>query len=320
MRIIVPVRGPDFEYLFDEFEYFVKDIVNYSSNPYLVKLLDEEGQYSKIKDITFAMIYSSDYLGNTDERILEIKNRHKSFCIDYIEDFIEINITLKNSLKEKSFPYIADHILQKLALLLNLSYNTKVDFLKGVVYSNEEYIGESCLVINSLDYAYEHANTMNWPKYKRVGLSKTIKWFVKYDVHLEGNSQGKFQRALNAFSYQFISVLDNEITHLFWCMLGIEALLAEGSNSIFSQIKLKSWLIFGEPTEYKKKLSKLYNYRSRLFHGDFNFPAKYSADYDAFEKEYYDYSAFARSILMALIKELIIRSESEFKFEYTLVE
>lgn len=69
------------------------------------------------------------------------------------------------------------------------------------------------------------------------------------------------QRAINAFSYLFSNINEKDSSNLFWIMLGIEALLAEDAHNIINQIKTKTSLILGEPTEYKKKLDKLYNYR-----------------------------------------------------------
>ena len=67
-----------------------------------------------------------------------------------------------------------------------------------------------------------------------------------------------------------------------------------------------------------QKLGKLYDYRSRLIHGDIDIFPKFYTDYESFDIEYGDYSDFAVSILIALIRELIEKQKSEFEFELKL--
>lgn len=75
---------------------------------------------------------------------------------------------------------------------------------------------------------------------------------------------------------------------------------------------------YSKPTEYTKKLNELYDYRSRLIHGDTNIYPSFYFDYQGFRKEYNDYLAFGTSILIALIRELIYKQKTEFEFELKL--
>lgn len=319
MRITIPIRGPEYEKLEREYEHFIKDLSNYGNNPELIKLIDNEEKYRNIQTLTFTIIKSSELQEKTDDRISAIKSKHPNFHTKYIDDFLVLNLTLKTKYLEKwGFHIFVNNLIQKLSLLVNLSYATKVDFLEGVIYDNDEYVATTELLISTIDYAYQHADDMNWPRLKSVDFNKTVNWFVTNNIHLDGNSKNKLHRAINAFSYLFSNLKEKDTSQLFWNMLGIEALLAEGTNSISSQIRVKSSLVLGEPLEYKKKLTKLYDYRSRFIHGDFNFPAKFSADFEIFEDEYWDYLTFSSSILLALIRKLIEKSENEYKFEYKL--
>ncbi|HYK77932.1 MAG TPA: hypothetical protein VEV16_13220, partial [Daejeonella sp.] len=123
-------------------------------------------------------------------------------------------------------------------------------------------------------------------------------------------------RALNAFSQMFGKNTDPNSSFLFWSILGIEALLAEGNNNILNQIKSKCILLFGEPKEFKKKINHLYDYRSRFVHGDINIPPKFFFIDEKFELEYWEYLNFSISILIALIRKLIRDDKTEFNFEY----
>lgn len=111
-------------------------------------------------------------------------------------------------------------------------------------------------------------------------------------------------------------------------MLGIEALLIEGNQSITDQFRQKSILILGEPKEFKKKLSKLYDYRSKLIHGRHDIFPRFYKDYSYVMNEnhvdkggtleYFEQLNFATSILLALIRELIIAKKDCFEFEFQL--
>lgn len=322
MRICIPLRGPDEEIIYSDFEKFINDFKNFKNTDSIKLLLDEyEEKYQQFEQINFDVIYSSNFEKKEDEYIKSLSQKHSFFHIEYIEEFLIIDITFKsNSRENDDFSEITiEFLLSRLALILNLTYATKIDFLHGVIYSNEnKYIGKTNIILSSLDFAYYEQIKIKWPKVIGLELKDTLNWYILNNLHTDVNSKNKLQRAINSFSYQFSSLHEKDTSVLFWTMLGIEALLAEGNSNIINQIKVKSTIILGEPMEYKKKLDKLYNYRSRFVHGDINFPPKFSSDYDNFEDEYYQYLSLATSILLALIRTLIKQNKSEFLFEYQL--
>lgn len=80
-------------------------------------------------------------------------------------------------------------------------------------------------------------------------------------------------RVLSAFSYFLTPDGYEEIFNAF---IGLEALYStDGSISVLEQIKRKSELLFGKIDGLNKKISKMYNVRSRLMHGTLPFPSKY---------------------------------------------
>jgi hypothetical protein len=215
----------------------------------------------------------------------------------------------------------SNSILCKLSLILSLTYSTKIDFLRGVVFSSKgDHIGNTHALLSSLDNVHKHAMDMKWPRIPALALDETIQWFTSSGIHPDARSKNTIHRAINAWSYQFTHLHERETSILFWTMLGIEALMANGSNNISVQIQAKTSILFGEPKEYSKKLSKLYNYRSRLVHGELNFVAKFSLDLEKPFMEYSDYLDFASSILLALIRTLIKSDKQEFTFQYSLRE
>ncbi|WP_162427666.1 HEPN domain-containing protein [Pontibacter pudoricolor] len=319
MIIYIPIRGPEIPKLNSEFERFLKDFHELSETDQIRELIDYEVGHQYIASLSFHIIDTS-IEGKVNKEIELISEGYSFFRVGATNTFIKIELNLVYTIDDKIFAEIkADNIISKLSLLISLTYATKVDFLEGVILSNDHsYLGKSEILLSTIDYAYEHALKVGWPKITTLELSKTLAWFKDNSLHTDGCSKNKLHRAINAFSYQFSALHEHDTSILFWTVLGIEALLAEGNTNIMNQIKIKSSIILGQPLDYKKKLDKLYNYRSRFVHGEINFPPKFSDDYDNFEIEYWDYLHFATSILISLIRYLISENKVEYRFEYSL--
>lgn len=322
MKVYIPVRGTEIEELYPEFERFLNDFREISETSLLQKQIDNYSpEYQQLEKIAFEVIYSSRFEKKEDKRIMELSKKHSFFHNEYIEDFLLIDLVFKNEKWEtdQSSGITLNFMLSRFALLLNLTYATNIDLLPGAVYSNDnKFLAETEIILSSIDYAYEEQLKKKWPKISGLNLTQVLEWYSSNGLHTDFNSRNKLHRAINSFSYQFSNIREKDTSILFWTMVGIEALLAEGNTNIITQIKEKLSLILGEPIEFKRRLDKLYNYRSRFVHGDINFPAKFSSDYENFEIEYYNYLHFATSILLALIRTLIIQNKSEFKFHYIL--
>lgn len=322
MICFLPVRGPEVRELEDEYERFLSEFSNLSRSEELLKLVDYRGEacFSKLN---IEVIYSNKTQKNEDSRIKEIRLKHKSWKTEWVENFLRIEVIYEDHRNEDDeFAEITwNFILPKLIFIINLTYATKVDFLPGLILSNEgTYLGKSKLILSSLDDVHEYSMKIEWPNLHGLKLDQVIEWYNEFNLHPDDLSKNKLHRAMNAFSHSFSALHEKDTSVLFWAMLGIEALLAEGSNNIINQIKVKASIILGEPKQFKNKLDKLYNYRSRFVHGDINFPAKFSSNYDNFKGEYWDYLSFANSILIALIRHLIEQKKDKFTFEYKLID
>lgn len=326
MKITIPIRGSDFEEAYESYKLFLNELIHFSHNVKLVTLIDvlpvpEKNEIPLIDDIEFSLLCGNAFYNDEPEIISELKGKHSFFHTAYINEYLVIDLTLKheNELPSDYFEYLIDDYLTRLNFLINLSYATNVDFLPGVIYTNtNKFIGKTKVIVSSIMHAYVHANKIRWPKIKNVSLNETINWFHKFDMHPNKRSKCNAHRAINAFSQLFGDIKSDDSSDLFWVMLGIESLLADGIQSISYQIKEKSNIILGKPIEFTKKLTKLYDYRSRLIHGDFNIFPRFYKDYGTYEEEYWDYLFFATSILIALIRELIATQKVEFEFELKL--
>lgn len=328
MIIYIPIRGPElleprYDQVIKEYERFLNDFTCLEHSSELGKLIDEKDRYRKFKSVNFSIIYSSNSKNEEDDEIFRIKKKYEFFRSEYNSEFLKISLqNIEGRVVDVSFAKIEiNHMINKLSLLVNLTYGSKIDFISGIIISTEgKYLGKTDTLLSTLEFAYKHAVDIGWPVIKPIKLEETLKWFMSNNLHTDDISKNSLHRAVNAFSYQFSSLEERDTSALFWTMLGIEALLAEGTANIIGQIKSKSSIILGQPIDYKKKLNKLYNYRSRFIHGDIDFPAKFSADYENFEVEYWDYLNFASSILLELIRTLIVMNKNKFVFEYRLSE
>jgi hypothetical protein len=325
MKITIPIRGSDFESAYTSYELFLSEIIRLSNNPKLISLIDDKvisdkNEIPRIIDIVFKIVEGNIQDNTEPEFATRLNQKHSFFHPEWISEYLIIDLTIKDEDELGDYNrFLINSYLTRLNLLINLSYSTNVDFLPGVIYSNtDEYIGETEIIISSIMNAYEHSTKIKWPVIKNLTLMDTVNWFHKFDIHPNNRSRNNVHRAINAFSQLFGNLKSKNSADLFWIMLGIESLLAEGSQSISYQIKEKSIIILGKPTEYTKKLGKLYDYRSRLIHGDIDIFPKFYTDYESFDIEYGDYLDFAVSILIALIRELIEKQKSEFEFELKL--
>jgi hypothetical protein len=123
-------------------------------------------------------------------------------------------------------------------------------------------------------------------------------------------------RAFNAFSYLFIDPLDDQSVLLFWSLIGIEALYVSPSAKIMEQVRERSELLLGPVTAFKKKLSRMYDFRSKFIHGALPFPGKFFTqnarpEYKQFADEVNEASMLAQAILTATLQEMVIRDWNE---------
>jgi hypothetical protein len=327
MKITIPIRGSDFETAYESYELFLEEIPKLSNNQKLISLIDSKERPNQsgkplIEKISFQIITEDEEEEEERNACIEIINHnYPVFRTDFITEYFIIDLQI---IDEEIFPpdplsFLVNNILNRLCFLINLSYSSNVDFINGVIYSNSnKYIAKTKMIGSSIMFAYEHAVKINWPIIKSLNLIDTIDWYLKFDIHPDDKSTNRAHRAINSFSQLIDNLVSRNSDYLFWVMLGIEALLAEDIQGISKQIREKSTLILGKPTEYTSKLNKLYDYRSRLVHGNYNIFPRFYSEYETYEEEYEDYLAFATSILIALIRELIKSQKIEFEFELKL--
>jgi len=157
---------------------------------------------------------------------------------------------------------------------------------------------------------------------KNDRFKKTILWVENYQNQTDSVSDDKIGRALNAFSYMFNDRggEGDDGTELFWIMVGLESLYAKGNKDIVTQVNSKSQFFLGQRKEFKKSFQDLYDYRSRLVHGELNFSHKFLL-VDNTDKIFnhwmklYDNQNLAVAVLVASFQKLILSNRTSLDFE-----
>ncbi|APX99718.1 HEPN domain-containing protein [Lacinutrix venerupis] len=170
---------------------------------------------------------------------------------------------------------------------------------------------------------FDYSIEKKWPKFENLGIRKTWNWFITIlnPVDIDELSSTDLSRAFNAFSYLYEE--SEEINKLFWTMVGIEAIYVKGKEGISQQIKEKGQLFLGEIEEFKKRLTKMYDYRSSFIHGSKNFPSFFHIDdaiysYENFNTELFEILFTAESMLIATIQKIAKENRQRLNFKYVI--
>jgi hypothetical protein len=151
-------------------------------------------------------------------------------------------------------------------------------------------------------------------------------WVFAQNGMLTGYSDTPASRALNYFTYLFAEGRFNDLfSDLVWALAGIEALLVEGGRSSLGQLreKLPAALVFRADHEwFERKLRNMYDYRSRMVHGDRQMRSAFRGNEMETDKRFDeedDSSRLAVGLLLLLLQECAARQVSKLEFKTILL-
>jgi hypothetical protein len=196
---------------------------------------------------------------------------------------------------------------------------------KGALYVNGRYHKNLKGVFSSLDDAILHSQErVNWPVVRSLAIKKVWDWMTRLKGFDQGIGEGRAGRAMAALSYLAIadSLIDNDLD-IVWALMGLEAIYCHGSSGVMNQLLEKCQLLLGPLERNKKILSEMYNLRSRVVHGNFDLPVRYSyydssPKYEKFHLGTYRAALLAQVMLVATIQQLIERDLTELNFKHIL--
>ena len=212
--------------------------------------------------------------------------------------------------------------IQELTIVANLARPGTLNVSDAFLFVDGRQSRSTSTIINRLENSVKYVQQTGWPLLKDLQLEKVWTWVIKQNL---ANSFGfsPVARAYNALSHLFVESGKDDSLDLFWALMGVEALYAQGSTGIMEQISEKTRVLFGERLEHKKHLSRMYGLRSKFIHGDLPFPGRfYPWDASPEAEQYYEglfqATYLAKAILIATLHILIERDWSGLQFDYTV--
>jgi hypothetical protein len=165
------------------------------------------------------------------------------------------------------------------------------------------------------------ADQMKWPPLEWIELQTVWKWLCEDEGFTYRFSNSPLGRALCALSFLMSDRpwAGAYMSDLIWSMIALEALYGRGNIDMTNQLVEKTQLFLGPQKDFKSAVKKMYHYRSRLLHGDLDFPSAHSGDSDDnFISESARASSIASSILVSTLQRMVRRNIRELRFQYVI--
>jgi hypothetical protein len=175
----------------------------------------------------------------------------------------------------------------------------------------------------SLQQAAKVAAQMGWPCLAELDIYAVWGWATKYLHEIDGFGGTPMSRAVAAFSRLFEHKTTDEPMRLLWSLVGLEALYVTGKSEIAQQVREKAQAFLGPQSAFKKKLTRMYDFRPRFVHGDLDFPdlCLFGDARDAvsrYDDELLEATAVAVAVLVGTIQEVIRRDWAGLRFQYSV--
>lgn len=256
----------------------------------------------------------------------------KIYAIHSIFDkFTDETIPLKDlsdamCLSNSYFLGVFERRIYDLIIAINIAWVGSLDADEGALYINNVFRKRTNKIWAELNWVYKFSEEKGWPILHKLCIKETWNWINSRNGYLHDLGGTPLDRALSAFSYLFHNngnfIADMDI---FWTMVGIEALYTNNSTAIKEQIISKCQVVLGNQVHYKKIFKGMYDLRSRLIHGDLNFPGNFfihdgTKEFDTYFSKISDASLMAKAILIATFQQMIINDLEILEFSISLVD
>lgn len=208
-----------------------------------------------------------------------------------------------------------------LMLVMNICRPGVLNSFAGYVFQNDIFVDQTSAMRSNLQFAAKQAQVRRWPRLRKIPLAKAWTWLTRQDTMQSWFSETPLGRAICAFTYFFGDHHwgSENLLELFWSLVGLEAVYCRGNYEIANQLIEKTQLVLGKQRDFKNAVKKMYHYRSRLVHGDIDFPGQFNQDADdSFFDESADYARTAAAILVATLQTMCTRDLDELQFTYGL--
>jgi hypothetical protein len=233
------------------------------------------------------------------------------------------------STKEQAYFHTAalnlEHELGLLLLAANIARPGSLSAAEGFAFVNGERVGEAYpFYAETLFGAVEASNETGWPRLASTSIRETWEWLRGSRSMVDGVGVGRLGRALAALSHLTTDTLSRSSSiDLFWVLLGLEALYARGNVGLKEQLLGKSEVVLGPRMENKRLFGAVYDFRSRLIHGDVDLPVRFSRfnaaeKYENFHDELHRNEKIALAALVGTLQWMVMNNRYELDFAYAL--
>ena len=214
---------------------------------------------------------------------------------------------------------------QQLYLAMNLCVQGAGNFFNACYPNNPKpHFPPPELSNHHLENAWIEAHKWGWPKLVELSLPQTWDWLnkhVTYNLNIAKIAPQKAAFVLLEIAKSDIPFFGaNEILLLSQV---IEGFLVKETDNIGRLLKNRIELILGTPSSDKNWLSKFYNLRSRIIHGDYPIirPSYYhekDEDVNNYISEYFVPIIRSIAVVLSLMQDLIKHSSTEYEFKETI--
>jgi hypothetical protein len=217
----------------------------------------------------------------------EFPGQDKFFLADRTGARIERENPIRDWISTLSFQL--DLTIQTYFCALAIAYAGAVRPIWKVWIQDRSYRADRCDSSEAHD-SVEFLREKNAFPEIELELDTVISWTFAQNGIFDGYSDTPASRALNYFTRQFASnSRTDELSDLVWALAGIEALLVEGGRSSSGQLREKLGAIFAKKTDFlwlSKMITDLYNFRSRMIHGDRQIRSFFRSNEEESEKRF----------------------------------
>jgi hypothetical protein len=227
----------------------------------------------------------------SDDQLLHV---YKDFVVSTLSDYAFLFSLAANIAKPGSFQFKKRHLFQNRSLIRTVGGT-----------------------MNSFDHAVEISKKYAWPPISPLSVYRVWDWLLEIPGFTLGESKSTLGRAVGALSYLLHEdYKDGNDLALVWALIGLEALYGKGNVSLKSQLMEKTEAFLGPRTAFKREFGNMYDFRSRLVHGDKNFNFKgFESNTDSdFSKKMMDSEDFAVTSLISTLQRMCSLGLRELKF------
>ena len=194
----------------------------------------------------------------------------------------------------------------------------KYNFRSDTNYLRQDGVG---VVDNS--FIGEEIEKQNWPPITKLNVLDVFMWLKGMEGFDSGVAKSKLGIAYAAFSFMMGDPGSSSKSKLVWALMGLEALYCKGGSGLREQLVSKTEVFLGERITHKKSFGKMYDYRSRLMHGDVNLVYRHnqydgSRELNEFDSEFSNAEQLAISVLLSTLQKLCMLNIYELKFTYAV--